>query len=151
MSHETIQTGVAEVIRKLADYDNENCLEGEWTMLLQRPDRGCVIEQALAPVVEDLTPTTQRFVHGIRVIVYTPVGMGDAVALSKKECEQEIDTLVRHINTWRLLDGVAGVTNAVAAQNGEVGMPEDGQGDATWWQGEIVVSVEEIVELVMNE
>lgn len=151
MTYETVRAGVLSVIRKLADYDEQNSSDGDRSILARAPQKACVIDQATEPVVEEITRSTQRWTHGVLIEVYTPISLNDVPDASRRDVEDEAEDISRHINSWWKLDGTSGVINAVARQFGVAEPVQDAQGGLEWWLCQVIVSVQEIVELTLNE
>ncbi len=149
MTYKTVQTGVADVIKKLTDYSATNVSVDDYRILGHGKMKAVVLRRgpATREAISFGSPVTIQNLWSVLGELYVPFqGERDTQADS---VIVEAQTIIDELDKWPQLDAVSGVVDAEAQA---LGQPEEWLlGRSRWWRQVIEVGIVELVAVTLSE
>lgn len=149
MTYATVESGVLDVLRKLADYGTSNSSQGDYRILSRGNEKNVVLlRESATRVPITMGRSYRRQTDWTVIIEVWRQFPGESVDL-KANLDADVSEIADHLDQWRNLDGTSGVLDSEVI---EMRTPETWtEGRASWWKQDIVLRVKEIDSVVTAE
>lgn len=149
MSYEVVEDGLRDVIRKLANYDSDNCVTGNYKPLGLGKRRVVVLQPGSVPSRSIVAaPRRIRTLWVINIELY--IRFRTDVTTIADDIRTDRQEIIDQVDKWSKLDATAGVVNAFITSVDEPEMWRVGA-SRSWWRQVLRCEVEERASVTSSE